>query len=58
MYYALFKEQIGDALVARSVFTKTRSYFTSGFYANINRLANMEKRMVYTNTILSLLYLL
>lgn len=45
MYYALFKEQIGDALVARSVFTKTRSYFTSGFYANINRLANMEKRM-------------
>jgi pre-mRNA-processing factor 39 len=43
MYYALFKEQIGDALVARSVFTKTRSYFTSGFYANINRLANMPE---------------
>jgi pre-mRNA-processing factor 39 len=58
MYYALFKEQIGDALVARSLFTKARSYFTSGFYANINRLANMEKRMVYTNTFLPLFYLL
>jgi len=57
MYYALFKEQIGDAPAARSLFTKARSYFSSGFYANINRLANMEKRMVYTNT-LSLLYLL
>ncbi|XP_021321018.1 golgin subfamily A member 6-like protein 6 isoform X2 [Sorghum bicolor] len=45
MYYALFKEQIGDALAARSLFTKARSYFSSGFYANINRLANMEKRM-------------
>ncbi|CAD6265571.1 unnamed protein product [Miscanthus lutarioriparius] len=45
MYYALFKEQIGDAPAARSLFTKARSYFTSGFYANINRLANMEKRM-------------
>jgi len=48
MYYALFKEQIGDASAARSLFVKASSNFTSGFYANINRLANMEKRMVYT----------
>ncbi|PUZ51280.1 hypothetical protein GQ55_6G170200 [Panicum hallii var. hallii] len=45
MYYALFKEQIGDASAARSLFVKASSNFTSGFYANINRLANMEKRM-------------
>nr|CAB3480820.1 unnamed protein product [Digitaria exilis] len=45
MYHALFKEQIGDASAARSLFVKARSNFTSGFYANINRLANMEKRM-------------
>ncbi|WVZ93205.1 hypothetical protein U9M48_039203, partial [Paspalum notatum var. saurae] len=45
MYYALFKEQIGDALAARSLFARASSNFTSGFYANINRLANMEKRM-------------
>ncbi|KAJ1268167.1 hypothetical protein BS78_07G116000 [Paspalum vaginatum] len=45
MYYALFKEQIGDALGARSLFARASSNFTSGFYANINRLANMEKRM-------------
>lgn len=58
MYYALFKEQIGDAPAARSLFSKVSSNFTSGFYANINRLANMEKRMVYTNTFSPLLYLL
>ncbi|CAO2210791.1 unnamed protein product [Urochloa humidicola] len=45
MYYALFKEQIGDASAARSLFVKASSNFSSGFYANINRLANMEKRM-------------
>ncbi|KAK3121595.1 hypothetical protein QOZ80_8BG0656860 [Eleusine coracana subsp. coracana] len=45
MYYAMFKEQIGDAPAARSIFVKARSNFTSGYYVNINRLANMEKRM-------------
>ncbi|TVU06386.1 hypothetical protein EJB05_49598, partial [Eragrostis curvula] len=45
MYYAMFKEQIGDASAARALFVKARSNFTSGYYANINRLANMEKRM-------------
>ncbi|CAO2188799.1 unnamed protein product [Urochloa humidicola] len=45
MYYALFKEQIGDASAARSLFVKASSNFNSGSYANINRLANMERRM-------------
>lgn len=45
MYYALFKEQIGDGPGARSLFVKGSSNFTSDFYMNINRLANMEKRM-------------
>ncbi|KAL6646426.1 hypothetical protein ACP70R_018034 [Stipagrostis hirtigluma subsp. patula] len=45
MYYAMFKEQIGDAPGARSLFVKGNNNFASNFYANINRLANMEKRM-------------
>ncbi len=47
MYYAMFKEQIGDAQGARSLFIEGSSNLTSNFCANINRLANMEKRMVY-----------
>jgi hypothetical protein len=57
MYCAMFKEQIGDALAARSLFVKARSNFSLGYYANINRLANMEKRMVYTTTFCGLLAL-
>lgn len=49
MYYALFKEQIGDGPGARSLFVKGSTNFTSDFYMNINRLANMEKRMVNTS---------
>uniref|UniRef100_A0A0D9X7E1 Suppressor of forked domain-containing protein n=1 Tax=Leersia perrieri TaxID=77586 RepID=A0A0D9X7E1_9ORYZ len=45
MYYAMFKEQIGDAQGARSLFVKGSNNPTSNFYVNINRLANMEKRM-------------
>ncbi|KAF0898892.1 hypothetical protein E2562_012602 [Oryza meyeriana var. granulata] len=45
MYYAMFKEQIGDAQGARSLFIKGNNNLTSNFYVNINRLANMEKRM-------------
>jgi pre-mRNA-processing factor 39 len=49
MYYAMFKEQVGDAPGARALFAKGSSNFTSDFYTNINRMANMEKRMVYTS---------
>uniref|UniRef100_A0A0E0AUX0 Suppressor of forked domain-containing protein n=1 Tax=Oryza glumipatula TaxID=40148 RepID=A0A0E0AUX0_9ORYZ len=45
MYYAMFKEQIGDAQGARSLFIEGSNNLTSNFCANINRLANMEKRM-------------
>ncbi|KAM0825922.1 hypothetical protein ACQ4PT_069227 [Festuca glaucescens] len=45
MYYAMFKEQVGDAPGARALFVKGSSNFTSDFYTNINRMANMEKRM-------------
>ncbi|XP_044965554.1 uncharacterized protein LOC123425870 isoform X3 [Hordeum vulgare subsp. vulgare] len=45
MYYSIFKEQIGDAPGARSLFVEGSSNFTSDFCMNINRLANMEKRM-------------
>ncbi|KAM0906148.1 hypothetical protein ACQ4PT_017082 [Festuca glaucescens] len=45
MYYAMFKEQVGDAPGARALFAKGSSNFTSDFYTNINRMANMEKRM-------------
>ncbi|KAL6900645.1 hypothetical protein ACP4OV_005321 [Aristida adscensionis] len=45
MYYAMFKEQIGDAPGARSLFVKGSKNFASDFYMKINRLANMEKRM-------------
>ncbi|KAL5219712.1 hypothetical protein ABZP36_024425 [Zizania latifolia] len=45
MYYAIFKEQIGDTPGARSLFIKGSNNLTSNFYVNINRQANMEKRM-------------
>ncbi|XP_040382567.1 uncharacterized protein LOC102704273 isoform X2 [Oryza brachyantha] len=45
MYHAMFKEQIGDARGARSLFIKGSNNLTSNFYVNINRMANMEKRM-------------
>lgn len=51
MYYAMFKEQIGDAPGARALFVEGSSNSTSEFYMNINRLANMEKRMVYTRSL-------
>jgi len=50
MYYAMFKEQVGDAPGARALFVKGSSDFTSDFYTNINRMANMEKRMGNTKT--------
>ncbi|KAM3385265.1 hypothetical protein ACQJBY_009282 [Aegilops geniculata] len=45
MYYSMFKEQIGDAPGARALFVEGSSNSTSDFCMNINRLANMEKRM-------------
>lgn len=45
MYHAMFKEQVGDAPGARALFVKGSSNFTSDFCTNINRMANMEKRM-------------
>uniref|UniRef100_A0A0E0LUG3 Suppressor of forked domain-containing protein n=1 Tax=Oryza punctata TaxID=4537 RepID=A0A0E0LUG3_ORYPU len=45
IYYAMFKEQIGDAQGARSLFIEGSNNLTSNFCVNINRLANMEKRM-------------
>lgn len=49
MYYSMFKEQIGDAPGARALFVEGSSNSTSDFCMNMNRLANMEKRMVYTS---------
>uniref|UniRef100_A0ACD5Y6G5 Uncharacterized protein n=1 Tax=Avena sativa TaxID=4498 RepID=A0ACD5Y6G5_AVESA len=54
MYYAMFKEQVGDAPGARALFVKGSSDFTSDFYTNINRMANMEKRMGNTKTAIKL----
>lgn len=45
MYYSMFKEQIGDAPGARALFVEGSSNSTSDFCMNMNRLANMEKRM-------------
>lgn len=44
-YHAMFKEQIGDAPGARALFLEGSSDFTSDSCMNINRVANMEKRM-------------
>lgn len=46
MYCAMFKEQIGDFPGARALFLESGADWASDLLANVNREANMEKRMV------------
>ncbi|XP_072972909.1 uncharacterized protein [Typha angustifolia] len=45
MYCAMFKEQIGDVLGARTLFVRDGADLDSDFTENVSRVANMEKRM-------------
>ena len=51
LYCAMFKEQIGDVLGSRALFHQSIMDSDNEFIENINREANMEKRMVHTVSI-------
>lgn len=51
LYCAIFKEQIGDVCGARALFHRNFMDSDPEFIENINREANMERRMVYTDSI-------
>lgn len=47
----MFKEQIGDVCGSRALFHQSIMDSDPEFIENINREANMEKRMVHTDAI-------